>query len=152
MSKSKLRTPIKWYGGKSKLIKKLLPLLPKHKIYVEVFGGSGALLFAKQPSPVEVYNDIDGDLVNFFRVLQNKRQTKELQRLLTLSLYSRKELNRCSKTYKEGSQTQRAYKFFITSRQAFSGIIGGSWSFAKTCTSRGMARVVSNYLSAIELV
>lgn len=51
--------PFKWLGGKSKLVRKLLPLLPPHRVYVEAFGGAAALLLAKPPSPVEVFNDID---------------------------------------------------------------------------------------------
>jgi len=56
------------------MVKKLLPLIPKHHTYVEVFGGAANLLLAKDPSPVEVYNDIDSGLVNFFRVLRDKNK------------------------------------------------------------------------------
>lgn len=66
-----LRSPICWFGGKGLMVSKLLPLIPPHHIYVEVFGGGASLLFAKEPSPVEVYNDIDSGLVNFFRVLRD---------------------------------------------------------------------------------
>jgi len=62
----KLRSPIVWFGGKGHMVNKLLPLIPKHKIYVEPFGGGANLLIAKEPSPVEVYNDLDSGLVNFF--------------------------------------------------------------------------------------
>jgi len=71
----RLRSPMWWFGGKGKMVKKLLPLIPQHKIYVEVFGGGASLLFAKEPSPVEVYNDLNSDLVNFFRVLRDPKLT-----------------------------------------------------------------------------
>ena len=63
--------PICWKGGKSYLRHKIVKKLPGHTCYVEVFGGAGWVLFAKGPSKVEVYNDIDGELVNFFRVVKN---------------------------------------------------------------------------------
>ena len=60
-----MKSPIKWVGGKSKLVKTLLPLIPKHKCYVEVFGGAGWMLFGKEKSSVEILNDFDNGLMNF---------------------------------------------------------------------------------------
>lgn len=60
-----MRPPIPWFGGKQLMSGRLLPLFPEHRTYVEVFGGAGALLFGKNPSAVEVYNDLDSDLVNW---------------------------------------------------------------------------------------
>lgn len=68
------KSPIKWVGGKSKLSKVLLPLFPEHKGYVEVFGGSGYMLFAKEPSKWEVLNDFDSHLMNFWSVIQNAHE------------------------------------------------------------------------------
>jgi DNA adenine methylase len=65
-----LNAPICWMGGKHRLRKEIIKRLPQHTCYVEVFGGAGWVLFGKDPSPVEVYNDIDGELVNFFRVVK----------------------------------------------------------------------------------
>ena len=62
-----LKSPLPWIGGKYYMVKDLLPLIPPHKTYVEPCGGMASLLLAKDPSPVEVYNDIDSGLVNFFR-------------------------------------------------------------------------------------
>ena len=66
-----MKSPIKWMGGKSGLVKVLLPLIPEHKCYVEVFGGAGWLLFGKEPSKVEILNDYDEELMNFWSVVQN---------------------------------------------------------------------------------
>jgi DNA adenine methylase len=63
--------PFGWYGGKEALAPLLCSLLPTHTVYCEVFGGSGALLFAKPKSRLEIFNDLDGGVVNFFRVLRN---------------------------------------------------------------------------------
>ena len=66
-----MKSPISWVGGKSKLVKTLLPLIPQHKCYVEVFGGAGWLLFGKQLSNIEILNDYDEELINFWSVVQN---------------------------------------------------------------------------------
>ena len=66
-----LNSPIKWVGGKSRLRKQIVRLLPEHTCYVEPFAGAAWVLFAKPPSQVEIINDIDSDLINFFRVVKN---------------------------------------------------------------------------------
>jgi len=66
-----MRTPpFPWPGGKSRLVPQLLPLVPPHRCYVELFGGAAALLFAKERARVEVYNDLNGELVHCFRMLK----------------------------------------------------------------------------------
>ena len=87
-----LNSPIRWVGGKSRLRKFILPLIPEHACYVEPFGGGGWVLFGKQPSSVEVYNDIDQELVNFFRVL--KHRPEELIASFDWELVSRAEFER----------------------------------------------------------
>jgi DNA adenine methylase len=65
-----------WYGGKFSHLEWLLPLLPSAHHYCEPFAGSGAVLLNRIPAPVETYNDIDGEVVNFFKVLRdNKDET-----------------------------------------------------------------------------
>lgn len=63
-----------WYGGKYSHLDWLLPLLPQTIHYCEPFGGSAAVLINRLPSPVETYNDLDGEVVNFFRVLREKKE------------------------------------------------------------------------------
>ena len=65
-----MKTPITYYGGKQKMLGAILPMIPEHNIYVEPFFGGGAVFWAKQPAPVEFINDIDGEVTNFYRVLQ----------------------------------------------------------------------------------
>jgi DNA adenine methylase len=67
-----MESPFGWPGGKRNLKKLLLSLIPKHQAYVEVFAGSAKLLFAKEPSPWEIINDLNNDLVNFFRVAKHR--------------------------------------------------------------------------------
>ena len=76
-------SPIRWFGGKTKLAKHIIPLLPQHHCFIEPFGGSAGVMTLKQPSKVEVYNDIDADLVNFMLVLRERRNDV-IQSLSTL--------------------------------------------------------------------
>lgn len=115
-----LKPPFSYYGGKSTLAKWIVPLLPSHKYYIEVFGGSGAILFAKPPASFEVYNDIDGELVNFFRVLRDEELGPLLIHRLNLTLHSRQELLESPNITPEMTPVQRAEKLFILARQSFS--------------------------------
>jgi DNA adenine methylase len=79
-----ITSPIKWFGGKHYMAKEIISLLPSnHRVYVEPFGGGAHVLTQKKPSKIEVYNDIDTDLVNFLMVLRNKRD-ELIEALMTL--------------------------------------------------------------------
>lgn len=71
-NKVRLKTPITYYGGKQTMLKHILPLIPKHSIYTEAFCGGCAVLFAKEPVKTEVINDINDELINFYRVTKEK--------------------------------------------------------------------------------
>lgn len=91
------------------------------------------VLINKEPSPIEVYNDIDSNLVNFFRVLRDEKKAKKLQELLLLTPYSREEFCYCRDSLSEGDDVIRAWKFFVVAQQSFSGIVNrGGWSCTKT--------------------
>jgi DNA adenine methylase len=85
-----VRPPTQYLGSKGRLAPWIASLLPGHRTYVEAFAGSAAVLFAKPPSPTEVINDRDGDLVCLFRVLRDRGP--ELARALQLTPYARAEL------------------------------------------------------------
>src|SRR6266496_6149210 len=80
--------PLSYIGGKNRLAKQIIEIFPKHRTYVEAFAGGAQVFFRKEPSPVEVLNDLDGDVVNFFRVCQHHYE--ELLRYLRFTLASRK--------------------------------------------------------------
>jgi DNA adenine methylase len=141
--------PLIYYGGKIPLIPHLLELIPPHKMYVEVFGGSAALLFAKAPSEVEVYNDIDGELVNFFKVLQDSDKCLEMMRRLSHTLYSRQMYKEAYRALGEGDEITRAVNLFIAINQAFNGIFGAGWSSAK---SKRLAGKAARYFGKIDLL
>src|SRR3954451_16398855 len=79
------------YGGKFSHLEWLLPLLPKCHHYCEPFAGSAAVLLNRAPSPVETYNDLDGEVVNFFRILRER--SKELVQAIQLTPFSREEFH-----------------------------------------------------------
>ena len=93
-----MKSPISWVGGKSKLVKTLLPLFPQHKCYVEVFGGAGWLLFGKEPSNVEILNDFDDELVNFWAVVH--KAPDQFIESFQYELVSRSRFNEYSKGLK----------------------------------------------------
>ena len=78
-----------WYGGKFSHLDWLLPLLPECHHYCEPFAGSAAVLLNRPPSPIETYNDLDGEACNFFRVLREQKDT--LTEAIALTLFSREE-------------------------------------------------------------
>lgn len=96
-------SPIKWVGGKSKSLKYLLPLIPPHEGYVEVFCGAGWLLFANPPSKWEVINDLDENLSNFWCVLQ--KNEKEFIDTFKFEIISRSVFNKYKEIYKSKSYT-----------------------------------------------
>ena len=65
-----MKTPISYYGGKQTLAKTIVGLIPPHRLYCEPFMGGGAIFFAKEPATVEIINDTNGELINFYRVVQ----------------------------------------------------------------------------------
>lgn len=130
---------------------KLLLHVPKHTTYVEVFGGGAALLFAKEPSPIEVFNDIDSGLVNFYRVLRSKEQFERFREQVSLYPYSREECFFCRDAYKtESDSVLKAVKWYVVARQSFGGKFGQGWSYSVNSVSKGMAMHVAGWLSAVD--
>ena len=88
-----MRVPTSYFGGKSRLAPWIASLLPAHRTYVEPYFGSGAVLFAKPPSHTEIVNDLDGEIVNFFRMLRDRLD--DLERACLLTPYAREEYDAC---------------------------------------------------------
>ena len=142
-----------WYGGKFSHLNWLLPLLPKCHHYCEPFAGSAAVLLNRTPSPVETYNDIDGDVANFFRVLRNHKD--DLVELIGLTPFSREEFFLAlSKNGERLSDLERARRFFVRARQARTGLAQtaslGRWANCKNTSRAGMSGVVSRWLGSID--
>jgi len=116
-------------GGKFNLLKALQPLVPPHRIYVEVFGGAANMLLNKPPSPVEVYNDIDSDLVNLFLVIRDRRE--EFVERFKLVLYSRGLYKKWFDEPTPEDAVERAVHFYYIMRCSFGGNYGASWAFKR---------------------
>ena len=142
-----------WYGGKYSHLDWLLPLLPEARHFCDVFGGSAAVLINREPSPVETYNDIDSELVNFFRVLREEKAP--LLEAIGLTPFSREELDiACSEPVGDLSRLERARRFFVRARQVRTGLAqtasAGRWAHCLLTSRAGMAGAVSRWLGSIE--
>ncbi|MFJ5507719.1 DNA adenine methylase [Pectobacterium jejuense] len=111
---------VPWIGGKRRLAKHILPLFPVHTCYVEPFCGAAALYFLKHPSKAEVINDINGELVNLYRVV--KHHLEEFVRQFKWALVSR-QIYKWLQAVPEETLTdiQRAARFYYLQKQAFGG-------------------------------
>ena len=140
-----------WFGGKGHMLAKLLPLLPACRTYVEPFGGAGTVLLNRDPSPVEVFNDVDGGVVGFFRVVADAEQFARFHRRVALLPYSRELFNEYRATWREQADpVERAARWFVVARQSFSGRFGAGWSSVVTASGGGMVATARTWISGIE--
>jgi len=124
-----IKPTLQWPGSKMKMMDWILSEFPEHKCFVDVFGGSGAVLLNKIPSNNDVYNDLNGNLATLFKVLCNKDDTQELVRRLDNTLYSRDEFNYAKDNVDtESDPIERARLMFVLHNQSFSGL-GGTWGY-----------------------
>lgn len=146
--------PFRWYGGKYSHLDFILPRLPRTHQYIEPFGGSAAVLINREPSPVETYNDIDGDVVNFFEVLRENRD--ELLEKIALTPFSREELAEAVKKKHDDdlSDVERARLFFVRAGQTRSGLAQeatpGRWAYCKSTSRRDMSGAISRWHGRLE--
>ncbi len=125
-----LKTPISYYGGKQNLVSTIIPLFPNHQTYVEPFVGGGAIFWAKRPSEVEVINDYNRELINFYEVCKN--EFVELEKMVRISLHSRSLHTDASVMYNNPhlfSRIQRAWAVWVLSSQSFSAMLDGTWGY-----------------------
>ncbi|ELY6335795.1 TPA: DNA adenine methylase [Yersinia enterocolitica] len=124
---------VPWIGGKRRLAKHILPLFPAHTCYVEPFSGAAALYFLKTPSKTEVINDINGELVNLYRVV--KHHLEEFVRQFKWALVSRQIYKWLQDTPEETlTDIQRAARFYYLQKQAFGGKVADH-TFGTSTTS-----------------
>jgi len=143
-----------WYGGKFSHLDFLLPNLPEDaKHFCDVFGGSAAVLVNRAPAPVETYNDLDSELVNFFEVLRGNSSSK-LIKTIALTPFSREELTRACQPTPKNHKLERARRFYVRARQTRTGLAQksseGRWAHCVLTSRAGMAGAVSRWLGAVE--
>jgi DNA adenine methylase len=141
-----------WYGGKFSHLDWLLPLLPGCHHYVEPFAGSAAVLLNREPSPVETYNDLDGEVVNFFRTLRDDKA--RLIEAIGLTPFSREEFGLACELDSSLPSLERARRFYVRARQVRTGLAQtaslGRWANCKGTSRAGMSGVISRWLGAVE--
>ncbi len=146
--------PFGWYGGKFSHLDWLLPLLPVCHHYCEPFAGSAAVLLNRDPSPVETYNDLDGEVCNFFRTL--REQTDDLVKAIGLTPFSREEFARACELDPTLSALERARRFYVRARQVRTGLAQrasvGRWANCKNTSRAGMSGVISRWLGAATML
>lgn len=137
---------IPYYGGKNYHVNWLVPLLPYGNAYIEPFGGSMAVLLNRARSPVEVYNDLDGSIVNLFRVLRENGD--ELIKQLELTPYARGELAECQEVGNDPVEWAR--RVFVRARQSIMGLKDGrSWACSLE-VRKGTSQMISRWLGGID--
>lgn len=134
-----MKTPISYYGGKQTLAAKILTMIPEHELYAEPFIGGAAIFFAKRASKVEVINDTNKELINFYRTVQN--DFVSLEKEVRISLHSRDLHRKASVIYNNPdmfSEIKRAWAVWVLANQSFSSMIDGSWGYdiSKATTSK----------------
>ncbi len=112
------RPMMRYHGGKFRLAPWIIAHFPAHRVYVEPFGGAGSVLLRKPRSYAEVYNDLDGEIVNLFRVLRDPAQARELERLLRLTPFARAEFE--AAYLSDGDPIEQARRTLIKSFMGFS--------------------------------
>ena len=140
------KSPINWYGGKYYMAKDIIELFPKHHMYVEGFGGACHVLFRKERSNMEVYNDLHSGLYLFFKFIRDNNE--EFIRKLTLTPYSREEFENSKDWMFEEDDIEKARKFYVRTMQSVAS--NGGWCYAKSKSRRGMCQSVSRWLGNIE--
>jgi DNA adenine methylase len=124
-----LRTPITYWGGKQLMATKLLPMIPQHSLYCEPFTGGAALFWAKLPSDVEVLNDLNGEVSNFYEQIRDNYA--ELCHHIQNSLHSRLDYQNALHVYQRPAMfapVKRAWAFWVLTNQGWGGKIG-TWGY-----------------------
>jgi len=127
-----LRPPFAYYGGKQKLSKLIISLIPEHVLYSEPFVGGGAVFWAKPPSGIEVLNDTNRELINFYRMV--KHEFVALEKMIEISLHSRDLHRQATVVYQNPDMfddIKRAWAVWVLATQSFSAMLDGSFGFDK---------------------
>ncbi|MDR2048920.1 MAG: DNA adenine methylase [Treponema sp.] len=128
-----MKTPLSYYGGKQQLASRILELIPEHRIYCEPFIGGAAVFFAKEPSPVEVINDTNGELINFYEVVQ--QDFPALKKEIQISLYSRKQHRHAEVIYNNPEmfdRIKRAWAIWMLANGSYGNKLTGGYAYGRT--------------------
>lgn len=138
MKPKKINAPFGYFGSKNKIALQLCRELPPHNCWVEAFCGSAAVTLRKEPAPIEVINDVDNEIVNFFEQLRNNHEA--LCQAIELTPYAEQELNNARVHIEELSELERARRFLVQSMMAINGLFGeakGGFSYSDSYSRNG---------------
>jgi DNA adenine methylase len=142
--------PVTWFGSKTRYVKDIVKHFPPHQTFVDVFGGSGAVLLGKRPSKVEVYNDLNRKMTSLFNVLSDKEKTKELVRRLELTPYSRDFFKYAlAAADQELDEIELARLMIVIQRQSHGGL-AKQWSYCVDAPAGGYSASVRKFHTGIE--
>lgn len=143
----RVMAPVQWFGGKGNFAKNILPFLPKSTVYCEPFMGAASVFWhLPKPYPVEVLNDLDGELVNLFRVLQDDDLFAEFERKVIWTPYARAEFGRALDMPTDASKVDRAWAFFTRQNQGFGGVSESLGNWGRVFVSDdGCASIVNGW-------
>jgi len=166
MKNKKLTLPLKWHGGKSYLTDWIIDLMPRHLHYVEPYAGGLAVLLAKNPFDErhqwgdkahergisEVVNDLNGELMNFWKVMQDEKAFKQFQRIIEATPFSQPQWKEAGVRMSPCHEldVQAAVAFFVRCRQSRAGGFKGFATLSRNRTRRQMNEQASAWLSCVE--
>lgn len=145
VTKINIKTPISYYGGKQQMVSTILPLIPEHHLYTEAFCGGAAIFWAKQPSTIEVINDKNSEVSNFYGVL--KTQYEELKALVDITLHSREAYVKAMAIYKKPenhTNLERAWAFWVGCNMSYLSSIGGGFAYQRKGKNRCALKIANN--------
>lgn len=125
-----MRTPITYYGGKQRLADTIIAMMPAHKIYCEPFFGGGAVFFAKPKQGIEVINDHDNRLINFYLAVQN--HFPALQHMIQNTLHSEAMYYHAKNVWNErveATEIEKAWAIWLITNGSFAGSMHGGWKW-----------------------
>jgi len=153
MTERKSSAPIKWHGGKHYLAQRIVDAMPRHVHYVEPFFGGGAVFFRKPMGLVEMHseviNDIYGELINFWKVLQSQEHFSTFEKRVIMTPFAEPVWEQSLEPQSD-DPIDRACAFFVRYRQSRQGLGKDFATMSRTRTRRGMNEQVASWLSAIE--
>ncbi|MGK7390269.1 MAG: DNA (cytosine-5-)-methyltransferase [Candidatus Cyclobacteriaceae bacterium M2_1C_046] len=144
------KTPITYYGGKQRLVSLILSLIPEHKLYCEPFVGGAAVFFAKEPSKMEVINDLNGEVVNFYRVCHS--DFNKLEKQVQSTPHSRQVHREAQEILKNSAKydpAKRAWAFWVQTNMSFSSRIFGGYAYERNSNGT-LKRFVNKKLAFTE--
>jgi DNA adenine methylase len=146
-----LKTPITYYGGKQQLAETIVRLIPPHKVYAEPFIGGAAVYFAKPPSDVEIINDINGEIVNFYEVVKN--DFAALKKEIAATLHSRKAHRHARVVFENPDmfdRIKRAWAVWVRANMSFGGDMTGGYGYDVSGRTTGkIANKIENFTEGL---